>query len=270
MNKKILLLLTLIITLISLTSCVTKNDLKEPVGKYLSKNYGIKDDFTILSTDDNWFEGIAHQTYIKINKPYDTTAYLVIERDSFAIDESSSDDLFMELFKGAYVKQHPEVLRELKEVINKHHLMSKSPNDYDEGKENFYYYIRANIDKQQRNELVKDFKKKQTIDTTKLLKELKVTNKMTAGDKYRGIINFIFYYNTYKNDKEVPQAQSILQDLEKSHVLTEGTYSIGVQTIHATADSISQGVDPQNSHIRFKVDSTGAFHDIEVKEKESF
>lgn len=42
-----------------LGGCVTKKDLEEPVAKYLSECYGLKDgDFRILSTDDNWFEGI--------------------------------------------------------------------------------------------------------------------------------------------------------------------------------------------------------------------
>ena len=251
------------IPLFLLSGCFTETKLKKTIGDYLSESYGIKDgDFKILSADNNWFEGIDHQTYVEIKKPYHTFAYLIVDRNSHEIDKNSGDDVFLEIFKGAYVKQHRDVLKQSDKIIKKYNLLSESPNDYDNGKQNFYYYLHINIDEQQEKELITDFKKEQKLNTDNIIKTLKVSKPRDNAD-HIGVINFIYYYNTYKNNGSVPKAQSIVDDFEKSHVLTEGVYNVAVNTIYSSPESIQQGMDSRNSNVMFIVDKSGKFKAME-------
>ena len=109
-NKMVLISLNIIVVVL-LSACFSEKDLEQPVKDYLSKEYGIKEDIKILSTDNNWLEGIDHQTFVEIEKPYLTKVYLMIERDTLAINEIDSDDIFLEIFKGAYVEQHKDVVK---------------------------------------------------------------------------------------------------------------------------------------------------------------
>ncbi|MGG2094772.1 hypothetical protein AB1283_19585 [Bacillus sp. S13(2024)] len=257
--KAVVLILVLSIPIFLLSGCFTKTKLNKPIGDYLSKNYGIKNgEFKILSADNNWFEGIDHQTYVEINKPYHTFAYLIVDRNSHEIDKDSGDDVFLEIFKGAYVEQHSDVLKQSDKIIKKYNLLSESPNDYDKGKQNFYYYLHVNIDEHQEKELIEDFKQEQKLNTDKIIKNVKVS-KPRNNANYIGVINFIYYYNTYKNSGSVPNAQSIVDDFEKSHVLTEGVYNIAVRTIYSSPASIQQGVDIRDSNVMFIVDKSGKF-----------
>ncbi len=68
--KVTVFILLMSIPLFLLSGCFENTKLvEEPIGDYLSENYGIKnEDFKILSADNNWFEGIDHQTYVEIKK----------------------------------------------------------------------------------------------------------------------------------------------------------------------------------------------------------
>ncbi|NHM33705.1 hypothetical protein [Neobacillus terrae] len=138
--------------------------------------------------------------------------------------------------------------------------MKNSPTEYDFAKNNFYYYLTVRIDKKQENELVENFILKQSIDTNKLLPNLTI-NKETKDMGNRGVINFSYYYNTYKQSKKVPRAEDILKEFENSKVLTQGIYCIAVQTMYASDEKIEYGIDSRNSNIRFRVDSKGVFRD---------
>ncbi|SCC55590.1 Uncharacterized protein BC05F1_04486 [Bacillus wiedmannii] len=91
-----------------------KDQLNQPIQEYLKTNYGIQDEFSVIRTDNNWLNGIDHQTYIEIKKPYRAYPFLMIERDTLKILEDDSDDIYLEQFTGAYIEQHPEVVQVMK------------------------------------------------------------------------------------------------------------------------------------------------------------
>lgn len=89
---------------------------------------------------------------------------------------------------------------------------------------------------------------------------LKEDSKPRVQANYTGVINFRYYYNTYKNSETVPNAQSIMDDFEKSHVLTEGIYKIAVQTMYSSPNKTSVGgTDSRNNSVMFTVDEQGKF-----------
>lgn len=263
-NKMVLISLNIIVVVL-LSACFSEKDLEQPVKDYLSKEYGIKEDIKILSTDNNWLEGIDHQTFVEIEKPYLTKVYLMIERDTLAINEIDSDDIFLEIFKGAYVEQHKDVVNQANKVIKKYSLMEKSPDEYDMGKQNFYYFLNFNMQEEQEKDLIEQFKTTQTLNTEEILPSLKM-NESSRNVNYLGVVNFIFLFNTYNNKAEIPKAQNIVAEFEKSHVLTEGIYNIAVNTIEASDDSISLSYyDDRNTNVLFSVDQLGRYVIRDIK-----
>lgn len=95
----------------------SKDKLNQPIQEYLKTNYGIQEEFSVIQTDNNWFGGIGHQTYVEMKKPYRAYPFLMIERDTLKILKDDSDDIYLEQFKGAYIEQHPEVVQ----VIEQNH-----------------------------------------------------------------------------------------------------------------------------------------------------
>ncbi|HDX9711011.1 TPA: hypothetical protein ROY21_002888 [Bacillus cereus] len=253
-------ILLLSIPLFLLNGCSTDTKLLEkPIGAYLSENYGIKNgEFKILSANSGF--GVSdHNTYVEIKKPYHTFAYLITNSEShYEVVKNESDDVFLEIFKGAYVEQHRDVLKQSDKMIKKYNLLSESPTAYDKGKQNFYYYLHINIDEQQEKELVENFKRDQKINTDNIMKTLKDSTPRDHAN-YIGVINFSYYYNTYKNSETVPNAQNIMNDFEKSHVLTEGIYNITVKTIYSSPDVLEESMDSRNNNVMFTVDKQGKF-----------
>lgn len=234
-----------------LSGCFSKEDLRQPIAHYLSDNYGIQD-FTILSADNNWFEGIDHQTYIEIKKPYRTFVYLRVERDTDKVDRRiDGDDVYEELFTSAFVEQHPKVYEKSEELIKKYHLLETSP--YHEAlKEDRYYFIQTTIKEEQEKPLLEQFKKQQEIKTDTILPTLE------QDDRTKGVINFTFYFNTYKNTGEVPQADSLVQDFAESRVLPEGIYSVNITRAEIDEKgSSSIGIDQHYSSVLFHVNRLG-------------
>ncbi|HDX9613674.1 hypothetical protein SAMN04487767_10112 [Bacillus wiedmannii] len=254
-------ILLLSIPLFLLNGCSTDTKLFEkPIGDYLSENYGIKNgDFKILSADSAL--GISdHNTYVEIKKPYHTVAYFIVNSEShYEVVKNESDDVFLEIFKGAYVEQHRDVLKQSDKMIKKYNLLSESPTEYHKGKHNFYYYLHINIDEQQEKELVENFKRDQKINTDNIMKMLKDSTPRDHAN-YTGVINFRYYYNTYKNSETIPNAQDIMDDFEKSHVLTEGIYNIAVKTIYSSPKETEETMDDRrNNNVMFTVDKQGKF-----------
>ncbi|WP_342719940.1 hypothetical protein AAG068_28695 (plasmid) [Bacillus paramycoides] len=126
------------------TDVFTKIQIHKPVGDNLKEKYG---DFKILSAYDNRLGGTGIQTYIEIKKPYYTTTYVTVDRNSYEIDEDDDKYVFLDIFKGAYVQQHSEVIKQSNEIIKKYNLLSESNNAFDKEKQNFYYYLNFTIDK---------------------------------------------------------------------------------------------------------------------------
>ncbi|MGH0522591.1 hypothetical protein COF80_32000 [Bacillus toyonensis] len=249
-------LLSILLFLLSGCSIDTK-PLEKPIGDYLSENYGIKNgDFKILSADSG-FGASDLETYVEIKKPYRTLAYLIVDKESHEIVKNGSDDVFLEIFKGAYVEQHRDVLKQSDKMIKKYNLLSEF--SYNKKKPNFYYYLGIHIDKQQEKELIENFKRDQKINTDNIMKMLKDSKPIDHAN-YIGVINFNYYYNTYKNSETVPNAQSIMDDFEKSHVLTEGIYKIAVVTMYSSPNETTiGGTDSRNNNVMFTVDKQGKF-----------
>ncbi|QFF97486.1 hypothetical protein PB01_00915 [Psychrobacillus glaciei] len=245
----------------------SNKDLKKPIQEYLATNYGLNEDFTILSTDNNWFEGVDHQTIIEIKKPYISYPYLQIERDSLQILDNESDDIYIELFKGAYIEQHPEVFKISNQLIQKYGLVKNSPNEWDVAKQNYYYYLQLNIDSQQEKELLDKFTKNNSINTIDIVPMLKRSEPIRNAS-YIGVINFIYQFDQYKKTNNVPKAMDIVEDFINSGVFMKGVYNIYVQTINTGPDMKLKDPDAE-SHVLFSVDENGN-HEIIPTPKELY
>jgi len=302
--KKIWKYIILFTSVLALSGCFTKGTLRKPVYNYLKDNFGINEEFNIISTDNNWFEGTDHQTVIEIKKPYHAFPYLLIARDSYDILEGS-DDIYFEMFKGAYIKQHPEVIEVSNELIKKYNIDKKSPYEWDIEKQNYFYYInitieeqqedievsnelikKYNIDKkspyewdiekqnyfyyinitieeQQEDKLIEDFKKNKKINTINIIPTL-VRSEPRDNANNIGVINFIYYYNTYNNEHNVPKAMDLVKDFQKSKVLKQGIYNIAIQTYYSESkDNHEPGGDSNyDTHVLFSVDDKGNYNVI--------
>lgn len=250
-----------VILLYLFTDVFTKIQIRKPVGDNLKEHYGIKDgDFKILSASNNILGGTGIQTYIEIKKPYYTTTYLTIDKNSYEIDEDDDKYVFLDIFKGAYVQQHSDVIKQSNEIIKKYNLLSESNNAFDEAKQNFYYYLNFTIDEQQEKELLTKFKQSKQLDTKKLIKTLKMSESK-INSYHMGVVNFNYYYSVEKNKGNIPDILSIMNDFNRSNVLTEGIYNIVLQP------SSSSGVDDgKESYVLFSVDKSGEFKVIEKNE----
>lgn len=260
--KKIWKYIILFTSVLALSGCFTKGTLRKPVYNYLKDNFGINEEFNIISTDNNWFEGTDHQTVIEIKKPYHAFPYLLIARDSYDILEGS-DDIYFEMFKGAYIKQHPEVLEVSNELIKKYNIDKKSPYEWDIEKQNYFYYINITIEEQQEDKLIEDFKKNKKINTINIIPTL-VRSEPRDNANNIGVINFIYYYNTYNNEHNVPKAMDLVKDFQKSKVLKQGIYNIAIQTYYSESkDNHEPGGDSNyDTHVLFSVDDKGNYNVI--------
>lgn len=247
--------------LLILSGCISKDDLKKPIQEYLKTNYGIQDEITVIQTDDIWFEGIDHHTTIEINKPYHAYPHLSIKRDTLQILDDESDDIYLAQFKGAYIKQHPEVVRVMKQLIKKYGLV-KYPNKVVLKKASPisifpYDNIELNIIDSQL--LLDDFKKTQRIDTIDLLPKLKPTDPRRAyfNSRYAGVVNFLFEFDMNKNKHPIPKAKDLIEDFQKSGVLKKGVYNIDM-FVKDSSSKYSIGWEHNNLAL-FEVDGNGKY-----------
>ena len=258
MNIKRISRLIIVGTLtITLSGCVSKEDVQKPIYNYLNTNYGLSDKFTVIDTDDNWFEGVEHQTHIEIEEPYRSYAYLQLERDSLKILEDESDDIFLELFKGAYIEQHPEIIKEMKHLV-KQYGFTKVPNKVviDSGSTTFPYpYENIELNLVYWDEMVDEFKKTKTINTNELIPTFQPTDPRNTNSRYMGVVNFLFEYDLNKNghkNSKVPKAKDIAKEFQKSGVLTEGIYNIEILVVDYGEEYSS--IDELDTYALFKVD----------------
>ncbi|PEI63809.1 hypothetical protein [Bacillus wiedmannii] len=226
---QVILVSTPLLILSGCFSSFSQDDLNQPIQEYLKTNYGIQDEFSVIRTD-NTFNGIGHQTYVEIKKPYRTYPFLMIEKYTFKILEDESDDIYFQQFKGAYIEQHPEVVQVMKQVIKKYGVI-KYPDKADpeeNGPIRIFPYdnIEFNINNSQ--ELLDDFKKTQKIDTTELLPTLIPSDPKSEkyNSRHEGVVNFLFRFDMNKNKHPIPKAKDLIEDFQKSGVLTKGIYNI--------------------------------------------
>ncbi|OJE43030.1 hypothetical protein BAQ49_11385 [Bacillus proteolyticus] len=238
-----------------------KDKLNQPIQEYLKTNYGIQGKFSVTQTDNNWFGGIGHQTYVEIKKPFRAYPFLMIERDTLKILEDDSDDIYLEQFKGAYIEQHPEVVQVMKQIIKKYGLVKYPDKVVLEGHNPIrifpYDNIKLNINNSQ--ELLDDFKKTQKIDTIGLLPTLIPSDprRENYNIRYVGVVNFQFEFDMNKNKHPIPKAKDLIEDFQKSGILKKGIYNIDMLVEDSNQDH-SVGWEYNNVAL-FEVDESGKY-----------
>ncbi|MFK4416793.1 hypothetical protein ABH961_005371 [Bacillus sp. RC251] len=250
---QVILVSTPLLILSGCFSSFSKDDLNQPIQEYLKSNYGIQDEFSVIRTD-NTFNGIGHQTYVEMKKPYRTYPFLMIEKYTFKILEDESDDIYLEQFKGAYIEQHPEVVQVIEQIIKKYGLV-KYPNKFisvENGPVYVFPYDNLEFNIIYSQELLDDFKKTQKIDTTKLLPTLIPSDprRENYNVRYLGVVNFLFKFDM---SKTIPKAQDLIEDFQKSGVLTKGIYNIDMLV------DDSNGGSEYNNVALFEVDENGKY-----------
>ncbi|WP_336769765.1 hypothetical protein [Bacillus bombysepticus] len=240
-----------------------KEQLNQPIHEYLKTNYGIQDDFSVIRTSNNWFNGIDHHTYVEMKKPYRTYPYLTIDRETFKIVEDHSDDIYLEQFKGAYIEQHPEVVQVMKQVIKKYGLI-KYPDKADpkvDGPIRIFPYDNIEFNINNSEGLLDDFKKTQKIDTPGLLPTLIPSDPKSEkknSRRYVGVANFLFEFDMYQNKHSIPKAIDLIEDFQKSGVLTKGIYNIDMSIDDSNPERSYVGRDQDNMAM-FEVDENGKY-----------
>ncbi|MEK4761206.1 hypothetical protein MHH85_13220 [Viridibacillus sp. FSL E2-0187] len=253
-------------SILILSGCFSKDDLNQPIQEYLETNYGIQGEFSVIQTSNNWFEGIDHQTYIEMKKPYRAYPYLMIDRDTLKIlEKESRDDIYLSQFKGAYIEQHPKVVQVVEQIITKYGLV-KYPNEYAPVRNapvSIFPYDNIEIGVANYQELLDDFKTTQKIDTAKLLPTLIPSdprNNIPDGEHVRfatelGVVNFYFEFDINENKHPIPNAKELIEDFQKSEVLAKGIYSIYM----LVDDSKHYVGGEHNSVVLFEVDENRGY-----------
>ena len=252
------------ISVLMLTGCeISKRYVEKNVKLHLN-NYGINN-YKILGAENDGERGSSNYGYIKINEPYQVNVRLAFDRETNQFISDESDDVYLELFKKAYILQNPEVLKTSNQVIKKYHLMNK-PGEVDQGKYNPLndYYLDFSIQKDQENRLISEFRKDQNIDTTSLLPSLiGEENKSPYPLNNEAVINFHYQFNLYKNKNNIPKVSEILNDFKESKVLTEGKYFINVEVVSVDQESSTYlSEDYPENNILFVVDKDRNFKEL--------
>ncbi|MEH7094932.1 hypothetical protein [Neobacillus vireti] len=254
-KSKWIKLIILVIVFFFLWSSYIKWHVRYSIKQYLSERYGIKEDFTFISYNNNWLEGIDYQTMIELKNPYHSYLYFKTDRNSYEILQDQSDDMYLGIFAGAYMEQHPKVISFTKELIRKYGFI-RYPNQY---KPDDYFFPRdlidINIDSKQQKNLEKEFRKNLIINTTTLLPKLKPNNPPTRIADDIGVINFTFTFDLSKTKHPVPKAEDIVTDFQKSRVLTTGIYNVKVH-VFKSESFIGNDFD---SIVSFRVDEKGTY-----------
>lgn len=248
-------------SILILSGCFSKDDLNQPIQEYLKTNYGIQDEFSIIKTTNNWFEGIDHQTYIEMKKPYRAYPSLMIKRDTLKILKKESSDIYFEQFKGAYIEQHPEVVQVMRQIIKNYGLV-KYPNKTvpeENGPIRIFPYDNMEFNINDSQELLDDFKKTQKIDTIDLLSTLIPSDprRENYNSRYVGVVNFLFEFDINKNKHPIPKAKDLIEDFQKSGVLTKGIYNIDMLVDDSNPDHFV-GWEYNNVAL-FEVDENGKY-----------
>ncbi|WP_342443362.1 hypothetical protein MHB65_10235 [Lysinibacillus sp. FSL K6-0075] len=244
--------------LLLLTGCeIPKKFVEENVENHL-ENYGIKD-YNILSAKNDGELGESKYGYVEIYKPYHVNLRLAFSRETNQFIPKYSDDVYLQLFKEAYIQQHPELIKVSNQIIEKYHLM-----DEPSGESSKNYYLAFNIEKGQKERLIEDLRKNEKIDTDSLLPSLtSEENESLYPLKKESVINFHYKFNIYENNNTIPKASDILNDFKESKVLGEGKYFLNVQVVSYEQNSVSYlDEDYPENNILFEVGKDGEFRDI--------
>lgn len=256
------------ISILILNGCVSKDDLKKPVQDYLKTNYGFKKEFQIITSENNFLVDDNYNTHLRIDKPYSAYPRLTFEKEThqdksiiYNFVQESSDDFYLEMFKGAYIEQHPEVIHATNKIIKKYGLVKYPQKVVIEDGEPAYMFPFDNIELNMvySQEVLEDFKKTQKIDTNALLPTLKPSDprRENYNSRYIGVVNFLFEFDMNKNKHPIPKAKDLIVDFQQSGVLTKGIYNIDMLVDDSNPDH-SVGWEYNNVAL-FEVDENGKY-----------
>ncbi|MGG2016920.1 hypothetical protein [Bacillus sp. S10(2024)] len=274
--KRLIQVILLSTSILILSGCYfskdnfSKDSLNQPIQEYLKTNYGIQGEFSVIKTSNNGFVDIGHQTYVEMKKPYRAYPFLMIERDTLKVLKDDSDDIYLEQFKGAYIEQHPEVVQVMKQIIKKYGLV-KYPNKAapeENGPIYMFPYDNIGVNVNDYQYLLDDFKKTQKINTTELLTKLIPSDRRNEkrNGKYLGVVNFLFEFDMNKNKHPIPKAKDLIEDFQKSGILTKGIYSIEMKV-----DDSTHYVGSEYDNVAlFEVDGNGEYTIIATPKYDDF
>ncbi|MCL6572910.1 MAG: hypothetical protein K6T88_14700 [Bacillus sp. (in: Bacteria)] len=256
------------------TGCATdsqkKSELSNNIPIYLEENFGIKDSVNILYAENNVLRGEGNVIF-KINKPNPSIIRSGIMNDTMNIAPSLNESVYSELFKGAFIAEHPNVIKATKKIIKDYSLIKEEvgtdiPKEYRDQT----YYLYTMFDESQVTELIRKLKQEKTLQTDTILPTLKKIAINEDPLSWRGNINFRFTMDVIKLDKlnKIPRASSIMKSYESARVLPEGNYCINIDSMVVDKTGTTLGYDKRNSAVIFDVDNSGQFHVI--KQIDSF
>lgn len=249
-----------------LSNNFSKDDMKRPIQEYLRENFGLTGDIHIISATNFALAGTDHEVYFEIYKPYHAFVNLFVSRDTLKVLPAEKREVYLALFKAAYIKQHPEIIQFSNELIRKYNLVG--PIQYvkkDIGEENKVnvedlYYLEMNFGgNTQISKLVNSFKKKQSIDTSQTLPTI-IKHEPEEYIGRIGIVNFIYEYVITDNTKKAPQSKELVDEFKKSKLLKKGLYNVEIQAI----DKEEFHDDEHSSFTLFRVDDKGNYTIIPV------
>ena len=258
--KKWMIILTFWTTLL-MGGCsnFSETDVEKPIKQYLKEDYGFNGNIKILSTTDDSLNELPHDTYIQILHPYLSFIRLMLDYDTLEVEEEGSDDVYLQFFKGAYIEQNPNVIKFSNQIIKKYGLVKISDDTYDQQKQNYFYYLNVNIDYDQEQKLIEDFKKTQKINTNEIVPNV-IQNDPNSNDinaNYIGVINFNYQFDLSKNKNKIPNVQELFNEYKEHKVLNKGIYGITLYIMDTSGKA--ELSDFTHSQILFSVDAKGKY-----------
>jgi hypothetical protein len=254
-------LVLLCVSISLITGCFSKNDLRKPIGNVLKTQYGIED-FKILSTTNNWFEGVSHDTVIEIEKPYYTVSHFFVERNTYELYEET---ILEDILKGAFVAQFPEVIQVSEEIMKQYQFEATLPQLQSDETKSFHYYLQFHLEDQQKLELAQSLKENQAIDVSTVVPNL---TRVKPGDGeslyWQAPVNLIYDFNVANHTGDVPQAATIATQFQQSGLLPAGIYHVVVRPMFFDNTQISYGMHGQDSNVVFAIDNSGVVTELEV------
>ncbi|GGI11719.1 hypothetical protein [Gottfriedia solisilvae] len=265
--KKIIQIIILSTSTLILSGCFSKEHMYKPVKDYLKANYGLTENIKIVSATNYWLAGVDHSVFIKISKPYHAYIDLQADFDSLEVIPEEGDDVYLEIFKGAYIEQHSEVIKFSNHLIEKYKLVSPQQhvndevNDEAKARAADLYYLHINIGgKTQKSRLIEQFKKSQKIDTTSILAT--IVKRVPEVETYHmGIVNFTYEYKVTNKKRNVPNSKVLAEEFKRSKLLQKGLYCIEIQV----EDKEGYSDDEHSSYSLFRVDDNGNYTLIPVR-----
>jgi len=263
-NKKRFSFVFIIAVSVFLSACkIPVSIVKQPVKDYLKSEFNIKDDFKVLAAENDGECGCNNYAYVELNKPYRAYLSLVIDRESNLVNPKDSDQVYLELFKGAYIEQHPEVINEIKRISKQYgyvQFQSKVVKGSEEEEVSFPYpYENIELNMKYSPEMIEEIKKTKQIDTKTLLPTLKPKDARNFNLSYLGVVNFFFKFNIDQSKMAVPQAKDIVSLFQKSGVLTEGVYNIEVNVANIPSYALFKVDEKKN----YSIIATPKYDDLE-------